>query len=310
VLAAVSGGADSSALALLLARSSARPLVLAHVRHGFRPGAAAAELAQVKELARRLAAPLHVVELEPPREWRPGGRIPEAAARARRYAALAEVARRSGLPVVATAHHACDRRETQLLHLLRGGGLRALAGMAGVRRFAGLWLWRPLLDLEPEELRESLRASGWSWIEDESNLDLRLARNRVRHVLVPELRRRGDPLLERADRLARLARRALDRIEALLSGRLAPAPADAPARGTILPLATARSLAPVLVRELLECAARRVLPDAALRARRRELLDVAEWLRAPDPRGRRSIGSLTVRRWRRWLLFASAGDAA
>ncbi len=161
VLVAVSGGADSTALAILLASAKVGPLALAHVRHGFRPEAAGEELARASTLSRRLGTPLHVIELVPPARWRAGQKIPEAWAREQRYARLAALARELGLPIVATGHHARDRRETQLLQLLRGGGLRALAGMSAARRLGdGTWLWRPLLDHEPEELRAALRELG------------------------------------------------------------------------------------------------------------------------------------------------------
>ncbi len=308
VVVAVSGGADSTALSIVLADAGVGPLTLAHVRHGFRPDAAAHELAQLRELSLRVAAPLELLESAPPSGWRLGDKIPEAWARERRYGELVALARRIGAATVATAHHAGDRRETQLLHVLRGGGLRALAGMAKRRDVGGVTLWRPLLDREPEELRALLRAHGVGWIEDASNADLRLARNRVRHRLLPELHRRDDPFLARADSIARLARRALDRI-AVVIDRLFESAVEPPVRERrlLLPFETARRAGAALVRELLEGAARRVVPTAFLRARRRELEELARWLLLPRSRGRRSLGSLDVERSRGWIAFRPAG---
>jgi tRNA(Ile)-lysidine synthase len=312
VLVAVSGGADSTALAILLASAKVGPLALAHVRHGFRPAAAGEELARASTLSRRLGVPLHRIELVPPAGFRAGAKVPEAWAREQRYARLVALARELGLPVIATGHHARDRRETQLLQLLRGGGLRALAGMSERRRLAsGTWLWRPLLDVEPEELRALLREQSIDWVEDASNADLRLARNRVRHRLLPELARIGDPLLQRADELARLAQRALARTERACEALLPPAKDEASAAreaGPLrLPLATVRALPPILRRELLECAARRLLATP-LRARAPELRSVGDWLATSTRGGRRSIGALGLRRSGRWLELGTNAE--
>src|SRR5262245_28431479 len=113
VVVAVSAGADSTALALLLAEAKVGPLHLAHVQHGFRPDAAAHEVAAVRELARRIGAPLHLLPAAPPPAWRRGEKIPEAAAREARRRRLAALAREVGARVVAVAHHARDQVETQ-----------------------------------------------------------------------------------------------------------------------------------------------------------------------------------------------------
>src|ERR1043165_6133387 len=105
VLAAVSGGAASCALALLLSEAKVRPLHLAHVQHGFRPAAADQECALLQKLSRRLDVPLHVLRIEPPPRFVPGAKVPEAAARDARYRRLLALARELALPVVAVAHH-------------------------------------------------------------------------------------------------------------------------------------------------------------------------------------------------------------
>jgi tRNA(Ile)-lysidine synthase len=302
LLLAISGGADSTALALLLAGAKPGPVELAHVRHGLRPDAAGHEAAHALDLSRRLGIPLHVVDLVPPPGFRPGAKIPEAWARAERYRELAALARRRGLATIVTGHHAEDRRETQLLHVLRGGGLRALAGMPAEREIDGVRIWRPLLDREPGELRALLRERSIAWCEDASNRDLRLARNRLRHVLVPELRRRGDPLLLRADRLAGLAAALLARIGEACERRLDEARPSARARCRLLPIERARKLGPTLLRELLGRAAAR-LGIPVPRARRGELLEVVRWLADARGRGERRLGELGLQRSRDWLAL-------
>ncbi|MBE3098815.1 MAG: tRNA lysidine(34) synthetase TilS, partial [Planctomycetes bacterium] len=90
---------------------------------------------------------------------------------------------------ILTAHTLDDQAETFLLNLLRGAGPR---GLAGIHPRAGAVI-RPLLDVRHEELREHLRDRGFDFREDESNLDTRMLRNRVRHVLLPLLEAQFSP---------------------------------------------------------------------------------------------------------------------
>jgi tRNA(Ile)-lysidine synthase len=305
VVVAVSAGADSTALALRLADARVRPLRLLHVQHGFRPDAAARERSAVEELARRIEAPLDVVALRPPDPGAGRPRVAEAWARARRYEALLDAARRHELRTIATGHHAADRRESQLLLLARGGGLAALRGMAPLRRLAERWLWRPLLAEEPDALRDWLRARGVAWCEDASNGDVRLARNRLRHVVLPQLVAAGDPLASRLDRLAALATRALERVEARAAALLAEAHPTA-ARGLLLlPRARVAVWPAALLPALLDEAARAVGAAASPRHRRVELETLARWLASATSKGTRALGSLALQLSRDWIGVAA-----
>jgi tRNA(Ile)-lysidine synthetase-like protein len=307
VLVAASGGADSTALALLLSEAKVGPLHLGHVQHGFRPAASAHEVAALRELSRRIAAPLHVVSADLPARWAPGDKIPEALARETRRALLRDLAIRLGLPVVALGHHARDQVETQLLQIERGGGLRALRGMAAVRRRDGLLWWRPLLGHSPDSLRAHLRERGIAWVEDESNADLRLRRNRVRHAWLPQLERDRDPLLARAPLLSRLAATALDRIAtSAREGRFAAVPSvrAGALRRRAAPLAR---LAPALLHEFVRSWSLELLGERAERvlARGRESRELTAWLRSSRGGSRRS-GDLVIERTRDWLLLRDA----
>jgi tRNA(Ile)-lysidine synthase len=194
LVVAVSGGLDSVALLHLLRfplKDLGFPLFAAHLDHAMRPGSAA-DAAWVRGLCRAWNVPLESGRLDPPARS-------EADARVRRYAFLEEHTPPGGW--ILTAHHRDDQAETVLFRAVRGTGLRGLRGIAPRR---GRVL-RPLLDLGRHELLAYARSVGLRWRDDPSNRDLRYARNRIRHVVLPELER-ARPGAARA--LARLASRA------------------------------------------------------------------------------------------------------
>ncbi len=187
LLLACSGGSDSSALAALTA--AAAPALglsadIAHCDHGLREGSAA-EAVSVRALGARLGLPVHALTLEIPAT---GNR--EAAARRARYAALGDLAARVGVQALLTGHTADDRAETLWLWLLRGtgpAGLSPLPASRPLRPGSSLLVLRPLLGFRRAELQDYLRERDLPWLEDPSNADLSLRRNRVRHRLLPAL---------------------------------------------------------------------------------------------------------------------------
>jgi tRNA(Ile)-lysidine synthase len=183
---ALSGGLDSTVLLAALA-GSPRPVPLRaiHVDHGLHPDATLWSSRSV-DFAARLGVSCEVVAVQAQPQ---AGESPEAAARAARYAALARRLRPA--EVLLTAHHADDQLETVLLQWLRGGGLKALAGMPVLGRFAaGTWHVRPLLGFTRAELRDWAASRRLEWLEDPSNLDARFDRNYLRLEVLPALRRR------------------------------------------------------------------------------------------------------------------------
>ena len=129
VLAAVSGGMDSTLLLLALTRLREEgrlpgPLRVAHVDHGVRPDSAA-NAQHVAELCDRLEVPCQIEHLRWSQSETPG----EDALRDARYAALEACARDVGARMLVTAHHADDNLETVLFRMLRGTGPRGLAGI-------------------------------------------------------------------------------------------------------------------------------------------------------------------------------------
>lgn len=172
-----SGGLDSTVLLHLFRfplRSWRLDVGAAHLDHGMRPGSAA-DAARVRGLCRAWQVPMVEERLQTP----PAS---EADARARRYAFLHRAADGA---VIATAHQLDDQAETVLFRAIRGTGLRGLRGIAP-RRGA---IIRPLLPFSRSELHAYAQSVGLAWREDPTNRDLRLARNRLRHVVLPELER-------------------------------------------------------------------------------------------------------------------------
>jgi tRNA(Ile)-lysidine synthase len=210
---ALSGGLDSTVLLAALSQAGAGPapaLRAIHVDH--RLHADSAQWSDhCRDLARRLGVPCEVVRVDARPEC---GESPEAAARAARYAALAGGLRPG--EVLLTAHHGDDQLETVLLQWLRGGGLRAVAGMRPVTAFASGWLARPLLGYTRAELQGWAVAQGLGWLEDPSNADPRFDRNYLRLEVLPLLRTRWPAAARTVGRVAAQAAEALD-IEAAVA---------------------------------------------------------------------------------------------
>ena len=175
---AVSGGPDSLALLLLAAEARPGRVQAATVDHGLRPESAD-EARFVADVCGRLAVPHETLR---PKWVQPSTAIQERA-RVVRYAALGAWAERSGLAAVATGQHADDQAETLLMRLVRGSGVRGLAGMRGRSTLPGrrgIGLLRPLLSWRRSELESVCIAAGIEPIRDPSNGDERFERARIR----------------------------------------------------------------------------------------------------------------------------------
>lgn len=189
---AVSGGADSVALAFLLTkggkkRNAAGRFVVLHVDHGLRRESKE-EYRFVRDLAKRLGLPFRGTHATVTRRR---GESLEMAARRVRLDFFARCTKALKLDAIATGHHMDDVAETFLLKLRRASlcGLRETSAVGPVR------FVRPLLGCRDAELRAYLAKYGESWREDASNGDLSIARNRVRHEVIPFLERTLDPRL-------------------------------------------------------------------------------------------------------------------
>jgi len=200
IAVAVSGGADSialaAALALLLGDFDLSPsavLVFAHFNHRLRAsGEHDRDRAVVARLAGSCGVPFVYDSAQPgsiEADAHAAGGI-ESAARAARYRFLGRVCLAVGARTVCTAHHADDQIETVLMRLMAGQTGVQLAGIPDRRDFGtGVLLCRPLLSTGRGEIDAFLAERNLEWHEDRSNDDQRFRRNRVRTEILPAVER-------------------------------------------------------------------------------------------------------------------------
>ncbi len=172
-LLAFSGGSDSTALFHLLLEQGC-PFDIAHVNYRTR-AQSDTEAQGAMELARIHHKTCHQM-IAPPIE-----RNFESEARRMRYQFFERLIREHGYDVLLTAHHLGDRLEWFLMQLCKGSGVYELLGMQTIEEREGYTLIRPLLHVSKAELLEYLRHQEIQWLEDASNTDEALARNRFRH---------------------------------------------------------------------------------------------------------------------------------
>jgi tRNA(Ile)-lysidine synthase len=214
VVVGVSGGPDSMALLhglVAVDRMDERGwgLHVAHLNHGLRGPEAEADAAFVAEQARRLSLPVFVERVDVRASAERSGRTLEEEARYHRYAFFERLCLKTESTCVAVGHHADDNAETVLHRILRGSGVRGLAGIAPVRPLrAGseVRLIRPLLGFREEELGQFLLAAGIESREDVTNALPDYTRNRLRQELLPMIRRDFNVRITEA--LLRLAQQA------------------------------------------------------------------------------------------------------
>ena len=203
---AVSGGADSVALLLLLLELRERlgiVLSVVHFNHKLRGKASDADEKFVARLATKYGLELHSASLDVAKKAKKERANLEDAARRARYDYFRSLAESGACTRVAVAHTADDQAETVLAHILRGTGL---AGLGGIHSTAGPVV-RPLLAIRRSELRAYLREKKQIWREDRTNRDVTRMRARIRSKLLPLLAKQFHPaIVEHLGTLAHLAR--------------------------------------------------------------------------------------------------------
>jgi tRNA(Ile)-lysidine synthase len=184
LLVALSGGADSTALLVLLRALRDRlelRLTAAHLDHALRPESGDDALA-VRALCQRLEVPLRIERRSVAELAEQTGQGLEAAGRQARYDFLERTRQAEAARWVTTGHHLGDLAEDVLLRLIRGV---SWPGLGGMRAVTANHILRPLLLTNRTALVALLQRQGISWREDASNLDPAFRRNRVRHEILP-----------------------------------------------------------------------------------------------------------------------------
>jgi len=239
LLVACSGGADSTALLHVLHRLRNElgvTLSVASIDHGLRPESSS-EVEQVGRFAGSLGLPFHSARVEVPNE----GASIQASAREHRYRALLEIAASHGATGIAVGHTRDDQAETVLARVLRGAGLRGLAGIAA-RRDDGVI--RPLIDCRRDEVRDYAVMHSLPFFDDPSNHQRAFERVRIRQEVLPVLASEDPRVVEH---LCDLGDEAAE-VDAYLDGLL---PEAIPAGQRTVPIAAIVELAsPLRIRWL------------------------------------------------------------
>ncbi len=231
LLLAVSGGLDSICLAHYFIKNrealGIEWLGIAHVHHGLRVGTADRDAAFVEAFAKSHDIPFFLKKLDGDALKSAEGSLEENA-RDARYKALQEAA--ENCDAIVTAHHAGDQAETMYMRLRRG---TTLAGLKGIQEVRGN-IYRPFLNVTRAELLAYARENNLEWCEDESNSDVKFARNKVRHEFLPQLEKECPGAAMQLCRIALLADKAYAKVmnasESLFAPVLKAEKADADLR--------------------------------------------------------------------------------
>lgn len=215
IVLAFSGGIDSRVLLSLLAeykQHAGCECLAVHVHHGLSVNADEwAKQCRAWALESDIPFVLEKVQLE--RQ----GRSLEESARDARYQALSRYVQDGD--ILLTGQHADDQLETFLLAVKRGSGPKGLAAMAESKPFAQGRLIRPLLQVRRDEIERYARQQGLSWVEDESNQDIRFDRNYIRHQVSPLIDQRWPHFSQAVQRSAQLCAEQEQLLDELLSDK-------------------------------------------------------------------------------------------
>ncbi|MCM1579473.1 MAG: tRNA lysidine(34) synthetase TilS [Ruminococcus sp.] len=204
VLAALSGGADSVCLLLVLNGLKEKygfGLTAIHVNHNLRGEESDGDRDFCVRLCNSMGIPIKVYSVNAAEYSAKKGYSLEEGARLLRYECFEKESRRIGEAVIATAHNSGDNTETVLFDIARGTGIRGLAGIPYKRDN----IIRPLLDISRVEIEEFLAERGQGYVTDSTNLTDDYTRNRIRHRVVPELMKINGGLHRAVGRLCETA---------------------------------------------------------------------------------------------------------
>lgn len=198
---AVSGGLDSTVLARVAAREwsagrlpNVKKISLLHVDHALRGKESRGDALFVQALGAELGLAVKSVRIR----WGRGEKPSQASARTKREMAYAKGLGEKRQRWIVTAHHLNDQAETLFLRILRGTGLRGLAGMSAL----GGGKIRPFLGILRSQIQSAAAAEKWEWREDHTNSQDVYERNWLRHNIWPLLEKKRPGLAGRLGALA------------------------------------------------------------------------------------------------------------
>jgi tRNA(Ile)-lysidine synthase len=178
VAIAISGGADSMALALLANNWAKYPIITLTVDHKLRPESTN-EAEQVSRWMNQKGIEHYILNWEGDK---PKSNI-QANARNARYELMTEFCKINKIPNLLVAHNKQDQAETLLIRLMRGSGIEGLCGMSDQTTINEIKISRPLLNISKKDLKSYLREQKQGWIEDPSNKDEKYTRVQVRNFI-------------------------------------------------------------------------------------------------------------------------------
>jgi tRNA(Ile)-lysidine synthase len=190
VIAAVSGGLDSVALLNFLVENNYK-CAIAHCNFHLRGEASNLDAVFVQKLAEKYSIPLYINEFDTVYIAKRNGTSIEMTARNLRYEWFDKLFQDGDFQAIAVAHHQNDNAETIFLNIIRGTGIRGLAGIYPKREK----IVRPFLCVTRSEIRDYAEKKGLQWREDLSNSDTNFKRNHIRHNILPEMEKQNPSLV-------------------------------------------------------------------------------------------------------------------
>jgi tRNA(Ile)-lysidine synthase len=196
ILLAISGGLDSMVMLQLfldLKDKLGVTVGVAHVHHGLRGKFSDHDAAFVKNFCIKRGLAFWSKKVPVRRMAKNNHWSLEEAARNLRYQALEEIAKNENFGKICTAHHQGDQAETVLMRIIKGTGWQ---GLSGIREQRGKVV-RPMLVFSKEEILNYAKKTKLKFVSDASNADTVFFRNRIRHRLLPMIKKQFDPQVEK-----------------------------------------------------------------------------------------------------------------
>ena len=207
IVVALSGGVDSSVLFDVLNKLGYE-IIVAHVNHKKRIESDMEE-EKIIEFCKNNSTPYEILHLD---------KIDknfEAKAHNKRYEFFINVAKKYNAKYIATAHHADDNCETILMNIMSGSNLYGYGGISKDLEIDGIHIIRPLLLLSKDEIKEYAKTNNIIYYEDYTNALDDYTRNRIRHHIIPVLKKECSTLLDRTNAYSNQVHEAFDFIREL-----------------------------------------------------------------------------------------------